>query len=143
NRGLEPNDIGHCVIRYARRIQTDLSHLRDEIVGIMRGHGGRVATGVIMGAVPLLTNAISALVARQADLSVEIVEDTSAALLAQLDDGLIDLAICRTTISQTPQVYDSVKLQDETLAVIANVDHPLKLAQKLTLQELAPYRWVV
>src|SRR5690606_29488921 len=39
NRGLEPNDIGHCVIRYARRIQTDLSHLRDEIVGIMRGHG--------------------------------------------------------------------------------------------------------
>jgi len=143
NRGLEPNDIGHCVIRYARRIQTDLSHLRDEIVGIMRGHGGRVAAGVIMGAVPLLTNAISALVARQTDLSVEIVEDTSAALLAQLDDGLIDLAICRTTISQTPQVYDSVKLQDETLAVIANVDHPLKLAQKLTLQELAPYRWVV
>jgi len=143
NRGLEPNAVGHCVIRYARRIQTDLSHLRDEIVGIMQGHGGRVAAGVIMGAVPLLTDAISALVARQADLSVEIVEDTSFALLTQLDDGLIDLAICRTTISQAPQVYDSVKLQDETLAVIANVDHPLQHAQQLTLQELAPYRWVV
>jgi DNA-binding transcriptional LysR family regulator len=143
NRGLEPNAVGHCVIRYARLIQTDLAHLRDEIVGIMRGQGGRVAAGVIMGAVPLLTDAISALVARQADLSVEIVEDTSAALLAQLDAGRLDLAICRTTISQAPQVYDSVKLQDETLAVVANVDHPLRNAKKLTLQELAPYRWVV
>ena len=143
NRGLEPNAVGHCVIRYARRIQTDLAHLRDEIVGIMRGHGGRVSAGVIMGAVPLLTHAVSALVARQADLSVEIVEDTSAALLAQLDAGRLDLAICRTTISQTPQVYDSVKLQDETLSVIANVDHPLRHAKKLTLHELAPYRWVV
>ena len=143
NRGLEPNAVGHCVIRYARLIQTDLAHLRDEIVGIMRGQGGRVAAGVIMGAVPLLTDAISALVARQADLSVEIVEDTSAALLAQLDAGRLDLAICRTTISQAPEVYDSVKLQDETLAVIANVGHPLRHAKKPTLQELAPYRWVV
>ena len=97
NRGLEPNAVGHCVIRYARLIQTDLAHLRDEIVGIMRGQGGRVAAGVIMGAVPLLTDAISALVARQADLSVEIVEDTSAELLARLDAGRLDLAICRTT----------------------------------------------
>ena len=143
NRGLEPNDVGHCVIRYARLIQTDLSHLRDELVGILRGQGGRVAAGVIMGAVPLLTDAISALVARQPELSVEIVEDTSAALLAQLDAGRLDLAICRTTISQAPHVYNSVKLQDETLAVIANVDHPLRRAKKLTLQELAPYRWVV
>jgi DNA-binding transcriptional LysR family regulator len=143
NRGLEPNAVGHCVIRYAHLIQTDLAHLREELVGILRGQGGRVAAGVIMGAVPLLTEAISALVARQADLSVEIVEDTSAALLAQLDAGRLDLAICRTTISQAPHVYDSVKLQDETLAVIANVGHPRRRAKKLTLQELAPYRWVV
>lgn len=143
NRGLEPNAVGHCVIRYARLIQTDLSHLRDEIVGILRGQGGRVAAGVIMGAVPLLTDAISSLVTRQPDLSVEIVEDTSAALLALLDAGRLNLAICRTTIAAAPQVYDSVALQEETLAVIANVGHPLRRAKKLTLQQLAPYRWVV
>ncbi len=143
NRGLEPNTVGHCVIRYARLIQTDIAHLRDELVGILRGQGGRVAAGVIMGAVPLLTDAISALLARQAELSVEIVEDTSAALLSQLDEGRLDLAICRTTITQAPQAYDSVTLQDETLAVIANVAHPLRRAKKLTLQQLAPYRWVV
>lgn len=143
NRGLEPNEVGHCVIRYARLIHTDVAHLREEIVGILRGHGGRVTVGVIMGAVPLLTDAISTLVERHTEMSVEIVEDTSATLLSQIDAGRLDLAICRTTISQVPQLYDSVKLQDETLAVIANVRHPLRHAKTLTLQDLAEYRWVV
>ncbi len=143
SRGLVANDVGHCVIRYARLIESDLDHLRQEVIGILQGHGGRLSVGVIMGAVPLLTDAISALVARQADLSVEIVEDTSADLLDQLDAGRLNLAICRTTVSQAPHLYDSVKLQDETLAVIANVGHPLRSAKKVTLQELAPYRWVV
>jgi hypothetical protein len=40
-------------------------------------------------------------IARQAALSVEIVEDTSVALLAQLDAGRLDLAtsICRASAS--------------------------------------------
>lgn len=143
NRGLEPNEIGHCVIRYARLIHTDLAHLREEIVGIMRGHGGRVSVGVIMGAVPRVTDAVSALIAQHSEMSVEIVEDTSAALLNLIDTGRLDLAVCRTTISQTPSLYDSVKLQEETLAVIANVNHPLHTPERITLRELADYRWVV
>ncbi|CAM4038464.1 LysR family transcriptional regulator [Bordetella tumulicola] len=137
NRGLEPNEAGHCAIRYARVIYTELSQMREEMVGIQ---GGRVSVGVIMGAVPLLTDAITAL---NPDLSVEIVEDTSAALLSLIDVGRLDLAICRTTISQTPQIYDSLKLQDETLAVVANVQHPLRGEKRLTLHDLAEYRWVV
>ncbi|BAN27743.1 LysR family transcriptional regulator [Caballeronia insecticola] len=143
SRGLEPNDIGHCVIRYARLIHTDVAHLREEIVGIMRGHGGRVSVGVIMGAVPRVIDAISHLVTRHPEMSVEIVEDTSAALLSLIDAGRLDLAVCRTTISQTPFLYDSVNLQEETLAVIANLSHPFQHARKLHLKDLADVRWVV
>ncbi|CDY77052.1 Galactose-binding protein regulator [Caballeronia glathei] len=143
NRGLEPNAVGHCVIRYARLIHTDLAHLREEIVGIMRGYGGRVSVGVIMGAVPLLTEAISAVIARHPEMSVEIVEDTSATLLSQIDAGRLDLAICRTSVSQSPYLYDSVNVQEETLAVVANVAHPLAHAERVMLSELADYRWVV
>ena len=143
SRGLEPNDIGHCVIRYARLIHTDVAHLREEIVGIMRGHGGRVSVGVIMGAVPRVIEAISSLVTRHAEMSVEIVEDTSAALLAQVDAGRLDLAICRTTVSNTPYLYESTVLVDETLAVIASTKHPFAYARRLSLKDLADYRWVV
>ena len=34
-RVLQPKAVGHCVIRYARLIQTDLAHLREEIGGIL------------------------------------------------------------------------------------------------------------
>ncbi len=51
-KGLTPNDLGRCVIRYARLIHTDVAHLREEMLGIMQGHGGRLSVGVIMGAVP-------------------------------------------------------------------------------------------
>ncbi|VVD77798.1 LysR family transcriptional regulator [Pandoraea capi] len=143
NRGLEPNAVGHCVIRYARLIQSDLAHLREEMVGIMRGHGGRVSVGVIMGAVPLLTDAITSVSEVQPEMSIEIVEDTSATLLSQIDAGRLDLAVCRTSVSQTPYLYDSVFVQDETLAVIASSAHPLANAASVSLETLADYRWVV
>lgn len=143
NRGLEPTDLGHCVIRYARLIHTDLAHLREEMIGIMQGHGGRLALGVIMGAVPLLTDALSRLLEKRPALSVEIVEDTSARLLHLLDQGRLDMAICRTSISQRPYLYDSVNIHNEQLAVVANVNHPMAAQPQLQLVDLAESRWVV
>jgi DNA-binding transcriptional LysR family regulator len=143
NRGLSANDIGHCVIRYARLIQTDLWHLREEMTGIIQGKGGRLALGVIMGAVPLLTEVLSGVLEKWPALSVEIVEDTSAVLLALLDQGRLDLAICRTSISQRQYLYDSFDVRDESLAVVAHGSHPMARHATLQLADLAGCRWVV
>lgn len=143
HRGLEPNDLGHCAIRYAKLIQTDLGHLRDEMIGILQGHGGRLAVGTIMGAVPFLSEALSALLERRPTLSVEIVEDTSARLLKLLDQGRLDVAVCRTSISRQPELYDSQPIRQETLAVVASRAHPLAGRETLELADLAESRWVV
>lgn len=143
NRGLEANELGHCAIRYAKLIQTDLTHLREEMLGILQGHGGRLSIGVIMGAVPFLSDALTRLLVEHPDLSVEIVEDTSARLLSLLDQGRLDMAICRTSISRQPEQYDSIDVRDETLAVVANRNHPLAGRTPLQLADLADSRWVV
>lgn len=143
NRGLEANELGHCVIRYARLIQTDLAHLRQELVGIARGDGGRVCVGVIMGAVPRLTEAVSDLVSLHPEMSVEIVEDTSLALLSQLDAGRLDLCICRTTVSKNPEMYTSSLLQSETLAVITGKNNILSGVHHLDLADLISSKWIV
>jgi DNA-binding transcriptional LysR family regulator len=143
NRGLEPNDIGHCVIRYARLIHTDLAHLREEMIGILQGHGGRLSIGVIMGAVPMMTDRLSRLLEKRPALSVEIVEDSSGKLLKLLDEGRLDLAICRTSISPRPELYDSRDVHDEELAAVANVAHPLAKEKRVELADLAGFRWVV
>lgn len=143
NRGLAPNALGQCVLHYARLILSDLAHLREEMIGVLQGHGGRLSVGTIMGAVPFLTEALSRLIERQPTVSVEIVEDTSAQLLRLLDEGRLDAAICRTSISKQPELYQALKVRDEQLAVVANTAHPLAQARRLAIADLAAYRWVV
>lgn len=142
-KGLAPNDLGRCVIRYARLIHTDVAHLREEMLGIMQGHGGRLSVGVIMGAVPVLVECLARLRAKQPQLSVEIVEDTSARLLALLDEGRLDIAICRTSVSKNPAAYDCRLRDQEPLIVVANTRHRFAGWDLLTLSELADSPWVV
>ena len=143
SKGLVANDLGRCVIRYARLIHTDVAHLREEMLGIMQGHGGRLSTGVIMGAVPVLVECLARLRAKQPELSVEIVEDTSARLLALLDEGRLDLAICRTSVSKHPAAYDCRLRDQEPLIVVANTGHRFAASESLVLSDLADSRWVV
>jgi DNA-binding transcriptional LysR family regulator len=143
SQGLQPNDLGRCVIRYARLIHSDLRHLREEMMGILQGHGGRLSVGVIMGAVPLLMRALGRLRRRQPELSVEIVEDTSARLLGLIDEGRLDLAICRSSVSRRPDAYDCLTLHPEQLAIAAHPEHPASGTKALRLADLSDYRWVV
>ncbi|MCQ4316355.1 LysR family transcriptional regulator [Stutzerimonas zhaodongensis] len=143
SQGLVPNDLGRCVIRYARLIHSDLAHLREEMVGILQGQGGRLSVGTIMGAVPMLMRALGRLRRKQPELSVEIVEDTSARLLGLVEQGRLDLAICRTSVSQRPDAYDALTLHPEQLTIVAHPDHPAGRAGMLSLADLSIYRWVV
>jgi len=143
SQGLEANDLGRCVIRYARLINTDLAHLREEMLGILQGHGGRLSVGVIMGAVPALVQAMARLRVRQPQISFEIVEDTSARLLALLDEGRLDLAICRTSVSKRPAAYDTRSREQEPLILVAHPRHPRVAQAGLSLMDLALSRWVV
>ena len=65
NRGLVPTEAGTCAVRFARLIQSDISHLQQELSTIASGAGGRIAVGTIMGAVPLLTRALARLMDQQ------------------------------------------------------------------------------
>jgi len=143
NRGLVPTEAGVCAVRFARLIQSDIGHLQQELSAIASGAGGSIAVGTIMGAVPLLTRALTRLMDRQPELSVEIVEDTSESLLALIDQGRLDAAICRSSVSTKPHLYDTVVIKDEYLAVIAHQSHPAASLPSVTLQELSTSRWVV
>lgn len=143
HRGLEPNELGHCVIRYARMVMTDMRHLREEMKAVLEGVGGRLSIGMIMGAVPLAMEALSRLLVKQPQLSVQVHEDTSARLLHLVDDGRLDIAICRTSVSHRPDQYRTVKVKDERLCVAVSVHHPCADLSAVTLDDVADYPWVV
>jgi DNA-binding transcriptional LysR family regulator len=141
--GMIPNQFGHCVIRYARLLATDLSALCDDIAELRSGRGGRLAIGAIMGAIPgMVVPVLNALHASQPNLSVEIVEDTSARMLQQLDDGRLDLVIGRAAVSPDPSRYQYQALGDEPLSVVVGSAHPPLSRKAMTLRDLAGHRWV-
>jgi DNA-binding transcriptional LysR family regulator len=142
-KGLVPNQFGFCVIRYARLLAADLTSLCQEVADIRSGTGGRLAVGAIMGSVPdLVVPILSELQARNPGLSIEIVEDTSARMLALLDEGRLDLVVGRSIVSDEPSRYHYQPLGDEPLSVVVGYDHPPFAAGELTFADLGGHRWV-
>lgn len=141
--GMIPNQYGRRVIEYARLLTTDLSLLCQDITDIKSGRGGRLAIGAIMGAIPaVVVPALEALRQTLPNVSVEIVEDTSARMLSQLDDGRLDLVIGRAAVSAKPSKYRYVKLADEPLSVVMGYRQSTKPRSNIAIRDLAHCQWV-
>ncbi|MFM0033293.1 LysR family transcriptional regulator [Paraburkholderia strydomiana] len=142
--GMIPNQLGHCVIRYARLVATDLTALCQDVAEIRSGRGGRLAVGAIMGAIPeCVVPALNRLHAGQPNLSIEVMEDTSARMLLQLDDGRLDLVIGRAAVAADPSKYQYRPLGDEPLSVVVGYGHPPLPKKEVRLRDLAGHRWVM
>lgn len=143
-KGVQPNELGLCIIRYARLIDADLGQLREEIDGVLRGGGGRVAVGCITGALhSVLISALSQLRRLQPALAIDVRENISSELLHQINDGRLDLAICRTTVSSQAEQFDYEPLLDEAVAVAVGPQHALAKARRVNLAQVAKCRWIL
>ncbi|WP_110667767.1 LysR family transcriptional regulator [Salinicola halophilus] len=142
-RGLTSTELGRCVLRYARLIQADVAHLREEMIGIRQGVGGHLAVGGTMGAIGTLIDAVAMLRAEQPSLSLEIVEDTSEGLLRMLDQGRLDVALCRSSFGQRPSDYQRQGSFPEPLWVVGHPRHPLGDVASPRLVDLAERTWIV
>lgn len=142
--GMRPNPFGHCVIRYARLMVTNLDALCQDMAEIRSGQGGHLAVGAIMGAVPeVLVPALETLGTTQPRLSVHVVEDTSRRLLDLLDDGRLDLVLGRALVSAQPDRYHYQPIEEEPVSVVVGYAHAAPRARSLSLADLAGYRWIV
>ncbi len=142
--GMRPNPFGHCVIRYARLMVTDLGALCQDMAEIRSGQGGQLAVGTIMGAVPdVLVPALEAMQAAQPRLALHIVEDTSLRLLDLLDDGRLDLVLGRALVSAQPDRYHYQPIGEEPVSVVVGHGRAAPRSKTLELADLAGYRWIV
>lgn len=142
-RGLEVNDLGRCVVRYARLIQNDIAHLREEMIGIQQGHGGHLAVGGTMGAIAAIVDTIVQVRAEQPSLSLQIIEDTSEGLLRLLDQGRIDVALCRSHFGRRPDEYQCHGSFPEPLWVVSHPDNALAKIDEPEFGMLAEQTWIV
>ncbi|WP_033366538.1 LysR family transcriptional regulator [Bordetella sp. FB-8] len=143
-RGVQATAIGQRVVRYAHILYAELNQMSAEIRAVEAGQGSVVSLGAVAGAMPgIVVRAVTRVRQAHHRLMVCVKEGTSEALLADLGQGALDLAICRTSVSAHRDIFDSTPLGEEYVTVVAGPNSPLTKRPVTQLAELAAYRWIV
>lgn len=142
-RGLQFNGAGERVLDYCQSLRGSMESLNRELVELRQGSAGRLAVGSIMAASPgRLTNALLGIKRQNPLLSIEVAVDTSDRLLAQLREGVLEVVIGRMADEHGGD-YQFRPIDDEELAVVAGLAHPLARKRLVTLEELLSYAWAL
>ncbi|MDP3171472.1 MAG: LysR family transcriptional regulator [Polaromonas sp.] len=142
-RGQKLTPAGASVLRHFRGLRGSVESMTRELAELQLGSSGRVSVGSIMAPSPnLLTRAIIVLKQAYPMLSVDITLDTSDRLFELLREGVLDVAIGRIRDSHRAD-YRFTPLENEALAVVVGVDHPLARRKTVKFDSLMAYGWIL
>ncbi|MEC9112911.1 MAG: LysR family transcriptional regulator [Actinomycetota bacterium] len=115
---------GQVVLTRARRINTELAALRDDVTSMTSRVTGQVRLGII-GTTGrwLLPPLLDELSRAFPDVMTTVIDSTTTALVPLLEHGDLDLTVINTPL-QHDEIFTS-PLFDEQLVVIAPEGHPL------------------
>jgi DNA-binding transcriptional LysR family regulator len=144
-RGVRLNPAGHALYRHAVDVLERLSRAEQELAGIHAGHGGTLRVGAFSTAnISLVPAALRAFRRTVPDVELLAVEGRSAALMRQLSDGALDLAVVSDYPSGLP-LADGVTptfLREDELFVVLPREHPRAEAGTVDLRDLRDEAWL-
>ena len=143
-RGMRPTWYGEIMIRHAKMTLANLGSAHDEITALKSGLSGQVAVGCIMPAgISLIPLTIARLKSHYPLLQMRVELDSSDALLAQLTDSKLDVAVARLFEHHDKSAFDFEPLAEEAICVVAKRGHPLTRKRKLKLADMASLSWIL
>jgi DNA-binding transcriptional LysR family regulator len=144
SRGIEPNWYGELMIRHARVILSELAVAGTELAALQAGHSGKVTVGTVMApAVELIVPAVDAIRRRHPGLQIAVDVDTSPVLIDRLRQGQLDFAIARIPADTDPSPFVYEEIGDEELCFVCRSGHPLAALEKVALEDLVGWTWVL
>ncbi|CAN5607648.1 LysR family transcriptional regulator [soil metagenome] len=146
--GTRPTASGVAFIHRAEVMLNEWGILRDELRAIADGGTGLLrvgATPIMM--MSLIPRALARFIVAQPGTLVRFREGSIHDLLLRLDEGELDCVVGRFSGeligSKAAGELRTDRLYDETLCIVAGVDHPLVRKRKVGWAELAAARWVL
>jgi DNA-binding transcriptional LysR family regulator len=122
-RSVRLTDAGAAVLPYARaalRALDDLRDVADEMAGLVRG---RVRLGMVTSCgVPDVPTLLERFHRRYPGIDISLVEDNSHALMDQVRDGTLDVALVAIGTRDPDGLTLSVIADEELVAVVAHGD---------------------
>ncbi len=143
-RGMKATAYGVVVARHARQIISETGRLKAQLSAMQRGEFGKVRLGAIMEALPeQVSKLLTSLIDSNSGPQISLTVSTSDNLIAALNDGSLDVVLGRPVERLDMSGIRFEPLWQEKLAVVASPDHPLAGRNRLTLQEIGGYGWIL
>ncbi|GAA2712628.1 LysR family transcriptional regulator [Actinoplanes palleronii] len=144
-RGVRLNPAGRALHRTAAEVLDRLARAEHQLAVLHAGHGGLLHVGAFGTAnVALMPTALRAFRDAEPDVEVVAFEGPTAALMARLEDGTLDLAVVSDYPYGLPSadgVTTTVLCEDELLVALPR-RHRLAGAATIGLGELRDEAWV-
>jgi DNA-binding transcriptional LysR family regulator len=134
--GMRLNDAGEALLPAARRILTDVEQARDAVAGVR----GLLRGTVRLGSIPTtpaidLCSVLTRFSAQHPQVTVQVVYDSSAAMLQGVSQGALDFAIAPRTCTLPPHL-EFHPILPLPLTLICHIDHPLAREEQLMPQQI-------
>jgi DNA-binding transcriptional LysR family regulator len=141
-RGLELTTVGEVLLGRAKRLRSAMDETLREVTDFARGVAGhvRIGAGATM-AEYLLPQVCRAFAASAPGVTTEILIGMNDVLRDALRAGAIDLLVGPVLAGEEQEFAISIFGADEVV-VVAPRGHPL-CGRKVTIEDLAQYRWVL
>jgi DNA-binding transcriptional LysR family regulator len=143
-RGMTPTPLGQVLARHAAALVSGVHDTAKEVAAFRAGRAGSLRIGAVTGAaVAYAVPAIRRLKAETSDADIRIDVAPSVELMAGLQNGAYDFALCRVPAGHGLAGLEILRGHEEVLAFIARAEHPMAEVRDLRLAELAAFPWVL
>lgn len=143
-RGIEPTAHGLLLARHARALVARADDAIAALRGLRADEPVRLAIGVgthLAGVV--LPRVVAAMVRELPRLAVSLRDGSGEDLVAALERGEIDVALCAWPAEGIPSGLAFEEILRSDLAVVARAAHPLARRRRVALEELLQQRWAL
>lgn len=144
NRGTTLTAEGKVLARYARTLLSEAARAEYDMKVIASGKRGSVSIGTVMTpASDVIVPALNDAQAEYQDLDINISHGSSDALLAQLNAGSLDFAICRLPENANRAMFDYEPIGEETFRIVVAANHALAKKSAVEETDLEGLDWVL
>jgi LysR family pca operon transcriptional activator len=143
-RGVKPTAAGSAVVEVARRVLAQLRRLDETLDTFSSPSRGTLALGVLpVAAAGVLPGVLTRLKALEPAIRIRLEQGRTEDLLPLLAAGEIDLIVGRLYEPAVPDGFEREPLWAEPISALARVGHPIFLAPKIDVEDLARYDLVL
>lgn len=143
-KGMEPTNLGRLCLRHAKVILGELDTLEAEAQQFSQGTTGHVKVGAVTGpAVGSLMPAVRRIKEKAPNIEVTIEVAPSTELMRGLVEGRFDFVICRIPTGYDSRDFQLYPARSEQVSLLVRPEHPLAAHEKLKLDALLDFEWVI